>query len=248
MSNAKNIIEGIRGDMRGRWNGANGNGGNRFKNVYGNGLSNSPGTPTNRPQGWSANGSSNAMPAGSPKYIIQLSNASNVNYNGGFDIFGASIYLNGFMGGGTWDINGNFTKNGITVSCVFGTVTYQQMLAQSMSNPFTSGGVYLEAIAGLPGQVSQIYTLTSQDSGGQLYSVPVKPYIDPKQFQNNITYNTSAFNIDGLTKITWNTIYANSVFQISIFPSSVVNPTQSLNQGGNVMGNFGKPKVTANLS
>lgn len=247
MHTASNYIADVRSRARNNWNGASGNAGN-FRNAYGSSsnLSNLPGRQTNRPSGWSAQGGGNAMPA-SPKYIIQISNSSNANFTGGFKVFGASNALFGNYDGGTWDVNGNYTKNGITISCVYGTVNYQTVLTSSMANQFTVGGVYLETITGVNGQVSQIYTLTSQDAGGELYQKPIKPYIDPNQFQPNITYNNASFNMDALTSMSWQTIYASTVFQVSIFPSNIINPTQALSQGGQVLGNYGQPKVIGNL-
>jgi hypothetical protein len=236
MNSARSIIADIRGDMRNRWNGANGSKG--YRNVTGpTNLANIPGRQTNKPGGWNAQGSSNAF-VGSPKYILQVSNSSNSTFTGSFDVLGAAIYLFGNNGGGTWSADGNLTVNGITISCVYGTVNYQSVLTSSMANPFTVGGVYLETISGTNGQVSQIYTINSQDAGGSAFQSPIKPYIDPNQFQPNITYNTTSFNMDSLTRMTWNTIFAATVFQISLFPATVINPTQALNQGGTPATNY----------
>ncbi len=220
----------------------NANGG--FRNAGGNQLVNVPGQGGRRAPGWAANGGGNAMSA-APQYILQVSNQSAQNVSG-FDVFGASQYLMGNNGGGTWSNNGNFTLNGVTISSLFTTVSYQQILTSSMGNPFGVGGVYLESISGNAAQVTDVYTITSQDAGGKLYSEPIKPFLDPNQFQSGVTYNNAQFNMNALAKITWNTIYASAVFQITLFPAQIIDPSQALNQN-QVQSRFGGPKVIGNL-
>lgn len=222
-----------------------GNMNRRFNNMNGNQLANQPGVGRPRPAGWSANGSATAMST-APQYILQISNASAADVQG-FDIFGAAQYLMGGYNGATWSASGNLTKNGVTVSSVFGNVTYQQILTSSMTQVFQAGGVYLQAIAGNNNMVSQTYQIISTSAGGKSYNENIKPFIDPTQFQNGITYNNQSFNITSLTTLTWNTIFASSVFQITIFPANIVDPAQALNQG-QVQTGYTSPKVIGTLS
>ncbi len=219
--------------------------GQKFSNAGGNQLANTPGRGGVRPRGWAANGSADAMST-APQYILQISNASAADVSN-FDIFGAAQYLMGGYNGATWSANGNLTKNGVTVSSVFGNVTYQQILTSSMTQVFQAGGVYLQSIAGNTNMVSQVYQLNSTSAGGKSYNENIKPFIDPKQFQNGITYNNQAFNITSLTTLTWTTIFASAVFQITIFPANIVDPAQALNQGS-VQTGYTSPKVIGNLS
>ena len=198
-----------------------------------------------RPSGWSANGGSNAMPV-APQYILQISNASNALVQN-FDVFGAAQYLSGGYGGGTWSNNGNFTLNGVTISCLFGTVSYQQLLDSTRSQPLTSGGVYLQSITGSQAQITDPYTVNTTSPGGSQFAQPIKPFLDPKQFQSGITYNNQSFNVTALTKMTWANIYASAVFQLAIFPANIIDPSQALNAGA-VQSNYGAPKVIGNLS
>lgn len=240
--NTNQIITAVRHNMTGYRN-ANGNSGN-FRNASG-ALQNSPGNAGRRAPGWNANGSANAFPTSDP-IIIQVSNAS-ASAVSNFDVFGAAQYLTGNNGGGTWSASGNFTLNGVTITSLFGTsISYQQILSSTQNNPFTAGGIYLESVTGSTQQTSDVYNLTSQSSDGQVYTKPIKPYKDPYQFQNGITYNTVSFNMGSLTKLTWQTIYASAVFQISIFPSQVIDPSAALN-GNNVAMAFGRPNVIGNL-
>lgn len=231
----------IRNNMTG-WNNASGT--KNFRNMQGRQLQNSPGMVGQRTPNWNANGSSNAMPNAQPM-IIQVSNASAAAVSN-FDIFGAAQYLTGNYGGGTWSNNGNFTLNGVTISSLFAGVSYQQILSSTQNNPFTAGGVYLESVTGSTQQVADVYNLTSQSPDGQLYTMPIKPYKDAYQFQNGITYNTASFNMGSLTKLSWQTIYASAVFQVSIFPAQIIDPSNALN-GSNVSQNFGRPNVVGSL-
>lgn len=242
MNQSQQYLARVRSSMRSGYNNANGNGG--FRNATGSQLANQPGRVGMRPAGWAANGGASAMPATS-QYIIQISNAS-ASAVANFDILGAVKYLNGGYGGGSWSANGNFTLNGVTISSLFSTISYQAMLGAFVTQPFTAGGVYLESITGASQQVSDVYTLTSQDPGGQLYSAPIKPFKDAYQFQNGITYNNSSFIVNNLTTLTWQQIYASAVFQITLFPAQVIDATQALN-GGSVNTQYGAPRVIGNL-
>jgi hypothetical protein len=242
MNETQKYLSKVRSQARQQYNNADGAG---WRNMYGTGtLANTPGSRGMRPNNWSANGSSTAMPA-APQYIIQISNSSASDVLG-FDVFGASQYLFGNFGGGTWSNNGSFTINGVTITSTFSTVSYQQILTSSMSDPFTVGLVYLQTISGNPNQTSDVYTLTSQNASGELYSSPIKPYIDPYQFQNGITCNNQSFNVQALTKLTWTKIYASAVFQLTFFPANVIAPAQALN-GNSVQNGYSKPRVVGSL-
>lgn len=226
------------------YNNASGPSRGGYRNAIGNQLANQPGKMGMRPQGWAASGSGNAMPTGS-QFIIQVSNAS-ASAVSNFDVLGGANYLQGGYGGGTWSAAGNFTLNGVTISSVFGTVSYQAMLAGFNTQPFVAGGVYLQSVAGSQQQVSDVYTLISQDPGGPSYSQPIKPFLDPYQQISSITYNNTSFAINSLTTLRWGIIYASAVFQITMFAAQIIDPTQALS-GGSVNQSYGKPRVIGNL-
>lgn len=244
MKNTNEYLQNIRHSIKSWRNAAGGT--PNFKNMTGNRmLQNSPNNTGNRTPGWNANGSGNAMPTSDP-IIIQISNASAASVSG-FDVFGAAQYLTGNYGGGTWSASGNFTLNGVTISSLFGSsISYQQILSSTQNNPFSAGGVYLESVTGSTQQVADVYGLTSQSTDGQVYTKQIKPYKDAYQFQNGITYNTVSFNMGSLTKLTWQTIYASAVFQVSIFPAQIIDPSNALNNG-NVSQSFNRPNVIGNL-
>lgn len=224
----------------------------RYHNAGGNQLGTAgSGSPMlNRNAGsvapsFGASGAAQPAAAVAPSYIIQVSNSSNVTYTGGFDVLGALQYLYGNYAGGTWSNAGSLTLSGIVISSVYTTVSYQQILGSTQASPFQVGAIYLQSITGNSNQVSDVYTLTTQSTAGELYSRPIKPYINPNQYQNTITYNNSSFVINGYTKLTWSNIYASAVFQISFFPAAVIDPAQALN-GSSVQSQYSAPNVAAN--
>ncbi len=233
MKNTNQYINDIRNQMQ------------TFRNASGGGpMQNSPYNVGRRTPGWNANGGANARPD-SPQIIIQVTNNSTAPVSN-FDVFGAGEYLYGNYGGGSWSNSGDFTLNNVTITSVFNSVSYQQVLANVQNNPFTAGSVYMESVSGSTQQVADVYQLTSVNQSGESYTKPIKPYKDAYQFQNGITYNNNSFNMGTLTKLTWTTIYASAVFQISIFPSQIIDPNAALN-GGNVQQAYSKPNVIGNL-
>ena len=204
--------------------------GQRFNNFDGGGngslLANKSGMAQKAP-GFNASG--NPQAAGiAPQYILQISNSS-AAAQANFDIFGAAIYLNGSFNGATWSNSGNLTIGTVTISSVLPNVTYQQILASSAAKPFKVGGVYLQSIAGSTAQVTDVYQLTSQTAAGELYQMPIAPILDGYQFNAGITYNTTSFNVETMTKLTWSQIYGSAVFQIRIFPATIIDQSNALN-------------------
>jgi hypothetical protein len=210
---------------------------NRFRNYAGRHASGAK--QLANATGFAAGGDGGNMFNGAAQYILQVSNASAAAVTN-FDVLGAAQYLFGNYGGGTWDNAGNFTLNGVTISSVFTQVSYQQILSATTTQPFTVGAIYLQSTAGSASQVTDIFTLTSQAPGGQLYSEPIAPILNPMQFQTSVTYSDTSFNVTSLTKLTWNQIYASSVFQIRLYPAQVIDPAQSLNNNA-VKQNFTRP-------
>jgi len=239
VSNINRYLSSARNRAAGTYN--NAGGGQVGTSGVGRGLANSQGSNP-KAYGFATGAATSPSASVAPTYIIQISNSSNATYTGGFDVLGAFQYL--FGSNGTWS-NGSFTNDGITISSVFTTVSYQQILFSTQAQPFQVGAVYLQSVTGNANQVSDVYTLTTQSTAGETYSRPIKPYINPNQYQNTITYNNSAFVVNGYTKLTWSNIYANAVFQISFFPAAVIDPAQALN-GSSVQNNYVAPNVATN--
>ena len=129
-----------------------------------------------------ANGPAAPTAAQSQPYIITISNASATSVSN-FDVLGAYTYING--GTGTYS-NGSLTIGNVTISSAISNVTYQQFLYQSMNQPFSVGLTYIENVSGSSSQITQTFTLNTQDANGNQMLRTIVPTIDPYQQQSTI--------------------------------------------------------------
>ena len=189
------------------------------------------------PQYANATGGNNS-PQSQP-YIITVSNASATAVSS-FDVLGAYTYING--GTGTYS-NGSLTIGNVTISSAISNVTYQQFLYQSMNQPFSVGLTYIELVSGSSSQITQTFTLNTQDANGNQMLRTIVPTIDPYQQQSTIVAVKQLYSIDGYTKLTFNTIQASSVFRIHFYPSTNINLAAGLG-GQSVAQNYGNPNIT----
>lgn len=182
-----------------------------------------------------ANGGNNA-PQSQP-YIITISNASATAVSN-FDVLGAYTYLNnaGFSGG-------SLTISGVTISSAISNVNYQQFLYQSMNQPFSTGLTYIESISGASSQITQVFTLNTQDANGNQLLRTIVPTIDPYQQQSGIVAVKQLYSIDGFTKLTFNQIQASVVFRVHFYPASNINLAAGL-QGASVAQSYGNPMIS----
>jgi hypothetical protein len=179
-------------------------------------------------------GSSNA-PQSQP-YIITISNAS-ATAVANFDVLGAYTYINS-----TGFSNGNLTLSGVTISSAISNVNYQQFLYQSMNQPFSVGLTYIESVSGSSSQITQTFTLNTQDANGNQMLRTVVPTIDPYQQQSTIVAVKQLYAIDGFTKITFTTIASSVVFRLHFYPAININLANGLG-GGPVTQSFGNPNL-----
>jgi hypothetical protein len=176
----------------------------------------------------------NNAPQSQP-YIITISNASATAVSN-FDVLGAYTYLNATF------TNGSLTISGVTISSAISNVTYQQFLYQSMNQPFSVGLTYLEAITGGSTQITQTFTLNTQDANGNQLLRTIVPTIDPYQQQNTIIAIKQLYSIDGFTKLTFTQVVASGVFRIHFYPASNINLSAGL-QGQSVAQQYGNPNI-----
>ena len=233
MSNANGI--------RQQYNNANG----RYQNYAGMTETDIAG---NRVQLGAAGASS--VPQSQP-YIIVVSNSSGTAVSN-FDVLGAYTYLNGGSmpstpaGTATFS-SGNLVVTGtgysITISSAIANVNYQQFLYQSMNQPFSVGLTYIESVGGSSSQVSQTFTLNTQDANGNQLLRTIVPTIDPYQQQSTIVAIKQLYSIDGFTKLTFSTVLANAVFRVHFYPSTNINLAAGL-QGSSVATQYGNPMIT----
>ncbi len=213
-------------------NGNNGNGGFPSKfNMTGQSVGQAVG-PQMRP----ADGGGNNSPQSQP-YIITISNASATAVSS-FDVLGAYTYI-----GNAGFSNGSLTISGVTISSAISNVNYQQFLYQSMTQPFSVGLTYIESVSGASSQITQTFTLNTQDANGNQLLRTIVPTIDPYQQQSTIVAVKQLYSIDGFTKLTFSTIQASVVFRVHFYPSTNINLAAGL-QGSNVSQNYGNPNIT----
>jgi len=178
-----------------------------------------------------------ASAAQSQPYIIAITNASATAVNA-FDVLGAYTYINnaGFS-------NGSLTIGNVTISSAISNVTYQQFLYQSMTQPFSVGLTYIESVAGPSSQITQTFTLNTQDANGNQSLRTIVPTIDPYQQQSNIVSVKQLYSIDGFTKLTFSTILGIAQFRVHFYPSTNINLASGL-QGSSVAQTYGNPNIS----
>ena len=188
------------------------------------------------PQYGNATGAMAPAAAQSQPYIITISNASAAAVSA-FDVLGAYTYINnaGFA-------NGSLTISGVTISSAISNVTYQQFLYQSMNQPFSVGLTYIENVSGSSSQISQTFTLNTQDANGNQMLRTIVPTIDPYQQQSTIVAVKQLYAIDGFTKITFTQIYASVTFRLHFYPATNVNLASGLT-GSPVTQSYSNPNL-----
>jgi hypothetical protein len=180
-------------------------------------------------------GTGNNAPQSQP-YIITISNASATAVSN-FDVLGAYTYI-----GNAGFSNGNLTISGVTISSAISNVNYQQFLYQSMNQPFSVGLTYIESVSGASSQVTQTFTLNTQDANGNQLLRTIVPTIDPYQQQSTIVAVKQLYSIDGFTKLTFSTIQASVVFRVHFYPATNINLAAGL-VGSSVAQNYGNPNL-----
>lgn len=231
MSNIKNYINNARNSANERYSNfagfpSNMNGG-YYRNMVGGGTIGGAVGPTVKATG------SNA-PQSQP-YIITVSNASATAVSN-FDVLGAYTYI-----GNAGFSNGSLTISGVTISSSISNVNYQQFLYQSMMQPFSVGLTYIEAITATASQVTQTFTLNTQDANGNQLLRTIVPTIDPYQQQSTIVAIKQLYSIDGFTKLTFATV-AQGSFRIHFYPATNINLASGL-AGDQVTQNYGDPAI-----
>lgn len=231
----RNYIDNARRGNYSNWTGdaAPQNGG--YRNIVGNSVN--AGGPIARDvtKFNNAQGGGNNAPQSQP-YILTVSNASAAAVSN-FDVLGAFTYI-----GNAGFANGSLTINGVTISSAISNVNYQQFLYQSMQQPFSVGLTYIESVAGSSAQITQTFTLNTQDANGNQLLRTIVPTIDPYQQQSTIVAVKQQYSIDGFTKLTFTTIGAAVVFRIHFYPSTNINLSAGL-QGQSVAQAYGNPNI-----
>ena len=217
------------------WTGSTNGTPSRMMNMVGNQPTGLEGIQSQR-YTLSADGAGQSNAPQSQPYIITISNAS-ATAVANFDVLGAYTYINS-----TGFSNGNLTLSGVTISSAISNVNYQQFLYQSMNQPFSVGLTYIESVSGSSSQITQTFTLNTQDANGNQMLRTVVPTIDPYQQQSTIVAVKQLYAIDGFTKITFTTIASSVVFRLHFYPAININLANGLG-GGPVTQSFGNPNL-----
>ena len=218
MSSIRNYIENQRNAAGQRYNNFAGQQQPQYANYISQTAQNAGGLAGSRQL--AADGGNNA-PQSQP-YIITIRNSSATSV-ANFDVLGAYTYINS-----TGFTNGSLTLSGVTISSAISNVNYQQFLYQSMNQPFSVGLTYIESVSGTSSQVTQTFTLNTQDANGNQMLRTIVPTIDPYQQQSTIVAVKQLYSIDGFTKITFTTVQASVVFRVHFYPATNINLASGL--------------------
>ena len=188
----------------------------------------------------------------SQPYILTVTHTGASNYTSGIDILGAFTYLNTAPTGYAWSSGSLTLANGfggfITIASALSNVNYQQLLFQTMTNPYSVGMMYIQAgsnngtSTGYTSQIVTPITLTTQDANGNQAQKTLTPTVDPYQQQTNVLALRQPYRMDGFTKLTIPVVYAQTTITIRIYPSDTINLARGL-AGRSVSQEYGNPGI-----
>lgn len=193
-----------------------------------------------------ADATSAIAPTSQP-YIVTVT-YTGTSTSSSIDLFSAFTYLNNTGGGSgfSWS-SGTLTYGSggtqIVVASALSNVTYQQLLFQSMTNPFSVGLMYIQC--GGTNDTTQLVvpiTLTTQDANGNQAQKILTPTIDPYQQQTTVLALRQPYRMDGFTKLTIPYIQAGTSYTIRIYPSDTINLARGL-AGRSVSQDYGNPGI-----
>lgn len=127
-----------------------------------------------------------------------------------------AMFLYGNCGGAKWEKDGSLLHDGIKIESKFPTVTYQQVLCSIMSRQRKIHQFELYIVSGKERQIIDIFTIYRQGAGGETEKTPIIGRVDPYAVQKDMSIAKAHRNIyiDGLTALIFETIYANTKFEI----------------------------------
>ena len=169
-------------------------------------------------------------------YIINVVNTTGVVKNN-FVLFNANQLAGDFNN----FHSGNYIINGVKVSSGLPNVTYQALVNQSQTQPFTIGTTLVSA-NNVNAQVQQAIVVSTTDASGVTEGVPVPLLKDPYQSQSDMVVVETDYQIDGTTAITISSILGHADFDIYFYPSQSINPSNQL-AGQSVLVDSPKPEI-----
>jgi hypothetical protein len=160
-------------------------------------------------------------------FILTISNKSDTAISN-LDVLGADTFI-----GNAGFTDGSLTNNGVTISSGMSEMNYEQFLYQCMQQPFSVSLTLIESILGSTSQISQSFTLNTQDVNGNKVVQSIEPTFDPYQQESTIVTVKQNFSIDAFTKLNFSIVNGSTVFRIHFYPSSIINLAAGL-QGASV--------------
>lgn len=197
-----------------------------------------PGQMFNAAGGTPAGPSNPAMK--SLPYSIQISSASGASVTN-FQVLNS----NTFLSNPNYSFNsaGSLVIGSIVISSLTPNVTYQQLLYQILTQPFTVGGTYISC-ASPSSQVLQPFTVQSNDANGKFIGFTVSPVVSPFQQQLSIITDDTPYRIDQFTGITFSQILPNAVILLRWYASDNLNTGRTL-AGQGAVAAFGDPNIAS---
>jgi hypothetical protein len=95
-------------------------------------------------------------------------------------------------------------------------MNYEQFLSQCMQQPFSVSLTLIESIFGSTSQISQTFTLKTQDANGNQVVRSIEPTFDPYQQESTTVVVKQNFSIDAFTKLKFSIINGSTVFRIHL--------------------------------
>jgi hypothetical protein len=183
-----------------------------------------------------ANGSAGGSSAGlggatSQPYVLQVANTTTDPINN-VNLFQAYKSLS--AGATNFDI-----PTGITVTIGVGSLTYVELLYQSMNKPFVVGLTYISSTAA---QVLETIKIVQKDINGNESTKNIVPTIDPYQQQSTAVAIAFNYKIDGFTKLEFAKVAASTTVSLYLYPAENVATGRALT-GGAVVKGFQNPDV-----
>ena len=156
-------------------------------------------------------------------YVINVSNSTS-SAVANFTLFNGNtgLYSAGFVGNA-----GTYIQSGVYVSSGLGNVTYQTLVSQSLTQPFTIGSTAITSVVNAA-QIQQTINVSTVDASGQSQAVPIIFLKVPYQNLTDIIVNTTPYRIDGTTALTISNVLPNAVFSLYLYPAQNINPSAQL--------------------
>jgi hypothetical protein len=155
----------------------------------------------------------------SQPYILNITNTGS-NF-ADFAVLGSFEFL-----GSASFVNGNLVNGAVTISSGIPNVTYQQMLYQFQTNPFSVGLTYIQSTNA--SQLLEVISVNTRDANGNLAQKPLTPVIDPYQQQTNVLAMRQGYRIDGYTKLILANVLGSATVKLYLYPSDNINVARGL--------------------